>query len=109
MARWYVEAHKGESWHDVSTKFGEWLLRAAQLKSFGWSEGDSLNVGEKTLYCFHFPDQHGDKINLFPRWAESIGRLCGKLEAGRIHFPNDPHLVVVVPPEQGHPLPPWLK
>ena len=109
MARWYVEAKNGESWRDLSRTFGEWIPDKAVLGSLGWSEGDSVNVGGTTLYCFEFPDHHGEKISLFESWARTTDRLFGIARHGKLHFPRDPCLVFVLPPEKFTPVPPWLK
>jgi hypothetical protein len=109
MARWYIEAKEGESWRDVSRQFGQWIPDPKSLGSFGWHEGDSIDVGDKKLYCFDIPDHHGNKVALFEAWAKTMHRLYGYAANGKLLFPNEPNRVATLPTEPDAPVPPWLK
>jgi hypothetical protein len=112
--RWYIEAHGTETWRTISDLFGEWMdanVDVASLKSFGFSEGDSIFVGDSdvTLLCFKFPSRHGKYIDLFEQWAETTDRLYGRLKDGKIAFPRRADLTVIAPPERTLPTPSWLE
>jgi hypothetical protein len=109
MARWYIEAKEGESWRDVSSQFGRWIPDPTSLGSFGWHEGDPVDVGEKKLYCFDIPNHHRNKVDLFERWAKTTQRLYGYAKGGKLLFPNEPNLTVALPAEPRTPVPPWLR
>jgi hypothetical protein len=109
VARWYVEARDTERWREVSELFGQWIDRLGTVKTFGWSEGDSLTVSGTTFLCFDFPDHHGEKIALFGSWAATTGRLFGEARSGRLRLTNKPDVVVLLPPEKVVPPPPWLR
>jgi hypothetical protein len=106
ITRWYIEAREGESWRDVSNLFMEWLKKNASLKTFGFSEGDSVDYEGTRLYNFRFPAKHGENISLFKTWAESTGRLFGGDEDGTVHLSNNQ--ILTLPPKASTP-PPWLR
>lgn len=108
--RWYIESKNGDTWRSVSDDFGQWVEKHAAPKNFGWSEGDTVKVNEQIeLFCFAFPEHHGEKIELFGAWASTTGRLFGEARNGKIYFPNNSGLVVTLPPEKKTTIPPWLK
>ena len=113
-SRWYIEARAGESWDDVSNLFCGWLEttgEAARLKSFGFSEGDKVTEPEtgKTLLAFHFPEHHGERIQLFERWAQQTDRLYAFWENDAVHFPGQriPAMPLKLPVGMSWP-PPWI-
>ena len=106
----YIEARDGDTWASVSGEFGDWLIERNLDKDFGWSKGDVLTINkELSLFCFDFPDRHGEKIKVFEEWAESTGRLYGIKSGCNVVFPNSTNLNLVLPPEQEIEVPPWLK
>lgn len=109
MARWYIESRDGESWREISNHFGAWIENYNPVQTFGWSEGGAIRVGDKTLHCFHIPDHHGEKIELFGCWARTTDRLFGVAKDGSLYCPDHPHIVAVLPAETFHPAPSWLK
>jgi hypothetical protein len=104
---WYITAQPEENWRSVSNLFGEWLDANALLQSFGYSEGDTIEHHGITLLCFKFPAQHGEKISLFPKWANAIGRIHGGAEHGSVQLSNGQ--VVALPPEPVQQVPSWLR
>ena len=106
----YIEIRAGDTWISVSTEFGNWLKERKQAEDFGWSEGDTLEINESLkLFCFQFPDKHGEKIQRFSLWAESTDRLYGIKKGRDVTFPNNPSLNVILPQEKEVEVPPWLK
>lgn len=93
----YIQFFEGESWIKVSKMFGQWLKDNDKGHGIGWSEGEILEVNENTkLYCLDIPDHHSLKIDLFEEWAQSTDRLYGIEKDGKVVFPKDSNLVVVL-------------
>jgi hypothetical protein len=107
ITRWYIAARPEEDWRSVSNLFGEWLDTNASLQSFGSSEGDAIQHHGVTLLCFKFPAQHGEKISLFLKWANAIGRIHGGAENGSVQHGNGE--VLTLPPEPMQVVPSWLR
>ena len=106
----YIQFFEDESWIKVSELFGQWLKDNDLGHGIGWSEGDTLEVNKNTkLYCLRIPDHHGSKIKLFEDWAKTTERLYGIEKEGKVIFPEDSSLVVVLPKEKEIEIPPWLK
>ena len=107
ITRWYIEARDDESWRDASNLFVEWLMQNASLKTFGFSEGDTVDYAGKRLYNFRFPAHHGENISLFKTWAESTGRLFGGEKDGIVHLSNNQ--ILTLPAKAPPRPPPWRR
>lgn len=107
ITSWYIAAEPGEKWRTVSNLFGNWLDANASLHSFGFSEGGALEYDGVTFLSFVFPEQHGENILLFPKWAEASGRVYGRAENGWVLLSNGEDLAL--PLEQVRPVPHWLR
>lgn len=106
----YIEIRDGDTWASVSKEFGVWLKERNLVEGFGWSEGDTLAIDKAiSLFCFNFPDHHGEKINSFEEWAQGTERLYGIKSGRNVVFPSNTKLNVVLPPEKEVSVPPWLK
>ena len=106
----YIQFFEGESWRNVSELFGQWLRDNDKGHGIGWSEGDILKVNENIkLYCLRIPDKHGSKIDLFEEWAQTTERLYGIENDGKVIFPKDTDLIVMLPKQKEMKVPPWLK
>ena len=75
---WYVEKRSNETWLSLRDMFMDWIQANAELKDFGFHEGDEVIAGSVLLACFQIPNRHGTNFELFKGWANTTGRVFGK-------------------------------